>query len=310
MSRIAAIDLGTNTVRIMVAERSGESFEQIFSDQVITRLGEGSHENGKLAPEAMKRTAEGVAGLVRNADSFRPFKLFITATSAARDASNTGALDAMIHSATGVKLRIIPWEEEARLSLLGAKMVVGDDIGRFILFDIGGGSTEYILSAGEGKPQAAGTNLGVVRLAETYITKHPVVDNEYNDMMKEINAKVDRAFTDIRAKGDETLVGTAGTVTSLAAIALRLVDYSPAKVNGYRLTKKIVEELRRKLFAMTLEERGRISHISGGREDLIVPGIGVILATMKRFGADSLIVSDYGIREGLILDILATEANG
>ncbi len=304
---IATIDLGTNTVRILVAEPGENGFKPIFSDQAITRLGEGLHQTGRLGPEAMKRTVGAVARMIGNAEKFRPFDLRVYATSAAREARNTKTLAAMLHKATGANLTVISWEEEARLSLLGARLVVGADAGEFILFDIGGGSTEYIHSLKDGGRIGHGTDLGVVRLSETYITKHPVNSAEYQKMFEEIEEKVDIAFGEIKAAGGEAIVGTAGTITSMAAMALGLTEYSPVKVNNYRLTADKIETLRIKLFAMTIKERSRITSLSNGREDLIVPGVAIIQATLKRAGATALTVSDCGMREGMIVDILHGE---
>ncbi|VAX17012.1 Exopolyphosphatase [hydrothermal vent metagenome] len=304
IGRIATIDLGTNTVRILVAEAGEKGFEPMFSDQAITRLGEGLHQTGRLGPEAMKRTVSAVARMINNAEKFRPFDLRVYATSAARDAGNTKTLAAMLYKATGANLTVISWKEEARLSLEGARLVVGREAAEFILFDIGGGSTEYIHSFADGGMKGHGTDLGVVRLSETYITKHPVSNAEYQQMLGEIEEKVDIAFNEIEATGEETIVGTAGTVTSLAAMALGLTEYSRMKVNNYRLTADKIETLRIKLFAMTIEERSRISSLSHGREDLIVPGIAIIQATLKRACATLLTVSDFGMREGMIVDML------
>lgn len=305
MKRIAAIDLGTNTVRILVAEANGEGFyHALYSDQVITRLGQGLHKTGRLEPEAMRRTCQGVARLLENARPFTPFAIHIAATSAGREAKNTATLDAMIREATGSGIDVIGWGEEARLALKGARLAVGRDAGDIILFDIGGGSTEYILGHDGAVGGACGTNLGVVRLAETYIAHHPVKEAEYERMREEVAAAVADAFARLGASGAEAIVGTAGTVTSLAAIALNLMEYSPAMINNFRLTREAVELIGKKLFAMTIEERSRIPALSGGREDLIVPGVAITLETMEQGGKDYITVSDYGLREGLTLELL------
>lgn len=302
MSRAGAIDLGTNTVRILVAEPNGVGFNRLFSDQVITRLGEGLAATGRLGPEAMERTAAAVDELLRRAAPYKPFRLAIVATSAARDAANTGELSAAVRRACGEPVRVISWEEEARLTLLGASLAVGG-AGRFVMFDIGGGSTEFILAEDGRAASFRGSDLGVVRLAETYITKHPVVDREYGRMLQEIDRKVDEAFTGLGAGGGEELVGVAGTVTSLAAMDLNMVEYSPARVNNHRLTAGAVERIKKKLFAMTLTERGGVPSLAGGREDLIVPGIAIVESIMARAGSGSVMVSDYGLREGVVLDM-------
>jgi len=303
VTRVAAVDLGTNTVRLLVAEPCEHGFDTVYSGQIITRLGEGLHNTGRLSPQAMKRTVEGIASLLREAERFRPFTLTIAATSAARDAANTSEFDAALRNAVGTGLKVIPWEEEASLALLGASLAVGNT-GRFVLFDVGGGSTEYILADG-GKPAASyGTKLGVVRLAETYIKKNPVADAEYQRLLDEVEATVDKVFSAIPYQPGDELVGTAGTVTSLAAMALNMVDYNPAKINNYRLTASAIEDLRMKVFAMPISARSRIPALKNGREDLIVPGFAIVQATMRRAGADHILVSDYGLREGLVMRLL------
>ncbi|VAX15816.1 Exopolyphosphatase [hydrothermal vent metagenome] len=303
MSRIAAIDLGTNTVRILVVDVNGEGgYSPLFSGQTVTRLGQGLHETGSLAPEAIKRTTDGVAELIKRADSFAPFSLTITATSAGREAANSEALDAMIRSATGHGIKIISGDEEARLSLKGVQLAIDDD--DFILIDVGGGSTEFIFCKDGTLAKVYNSNLGVVRLCETYLTKHPVIEKEYNEMTSEIDRVVNEAFNHLDAGEGAMLVGTAGTITSLAAIAMGMVDYSPAKINNYRLTDEMLESLRLKLSALTIEERSHMPILRGGREDLIIPGVAIVQSVIKRFGSSQMVVSDYGLREGLIMELM------
>lgn len=308
--RAASLDLGTNTIRLLVAERSESGFAPLYSGQVITRLGEGLHTTGRLGAEAMKRTVDGITSMLAQAEPLAPFRLVIAATSAAREAGNRAEFADMVKRATGTGLTVIPWDEEARLSLLGVSLVIREKGKRFILFDVGGGSTEYIMSAG-GRPLASnGTNLGVVRLAETYITKHPVADYEYARMLSEVDSTVDRAMTELGVTGPETLVGTAGTVTSMAAVAMGLFDYDPGRINNFVLTFDMVESLRVRISAMTIEERSKIPFLKDGREDLIIPGFAIVQSTMRRARAQSLIVSDYGLREGLMAEMLFNGSYG
>ncbi len=309
MSRIAAMDLGTNTVRLVVVEYDGERSVPVYSGQVITRLGQDLHKDGKLSDAAMKRTTEGIVSLLREAERFAPFRLSIFITSAGREASNTDTLNEMVRAATGHEIRVISGEKEARLSLRGARLVTGDGADDFVLFDIGGGSTEYVLCRDGALAGAHSTDLGVVRLAETYLSRSPVVEEEYNRMRGEIEQSVDNAFKIIGARGGETLVGTAGTVTSLAAIDLNLVEYSPAKINSHKLRAEAVEVMRAKLSMMTLKERSFIPALDKGREDLIIPGIAIVQESLKRSGNDFLIVSDYGLREGMIKEMVENETS-
>ena len=305
MTRIAAIDLGANTVRIIVAEPDGDPFATLYSDQIITRLSEGLGKNGKLSAQAMKRTVAGVATLLKRAKSFRPFSLVIAAASAGRDAANAHDLDDLLHRATGHGLTIIRWESEARLALKGARLAIRGDRD-FVLFDIGGGSTEFIHHKGGGNapPDMVGTDLGVVRLSETYLTSNPVIDYEYRRLYAEVEKKVDEVFGKLKLPEGTAIVGTAGTVTSLAAMDLELEEYNPGMINNHKLAWKKLDAMRLRLGAMTTKDMSRIGPLKGGREDLIMAGIAIVQAVMKRAGVDHIIVSDYGLREGLALEIL------
>ncbi len=303
MARIGVVDLGTNTVRLLVAEVVNTGFLELYSGQIITRLGESLSKTGKLTDRAIKDTSDAVRKMQIEADHFNPFTLHVFGTSAVRDASNTSELASAIKEKTGADLVVIAWEEEARLSLLGAGLVMGNVKSRYILFDIGGGSTEFILSEGN-LAESQSTDLGVVRLTEKYISKHPADNDEIESLTGEIEKTVKAALTKINAvKGDE-LVGTAGTVTSLAAIALNLSEYDAQRINNYLLTSDKIIDLRNKIFAMTIEERSKIPALSKGREDLIVPGIIIIESAMKLLNAEYIRVSDYGLREGLLMKLI------
>ncbi len=265
-------------------------------------MGQGLKQTGRIADDAIERTVNAITLMRSEASSLLPYRLVIAATSAARDAANAAELSARLEEVAGVGLTVIPWEEEARYSLVGAGLVVAAD--RFVLFDIGGGSTEYVRADHGAVAGSYGSDLGVVRLAETYLTRHPVDRAEYARMGEEIVATVDRAVSALGADGTETLVGTAGTVTSLAAIDAGLADYDPDRINGYILTADRIGAVRDRLFAMSLAERGTVPFLGGGREDLVIPGIAIIEATMARLGVDRLTVADYGLREGLVVAMM------
>ena len=311
MKNVAAIDLGTNTIRILVAKKNGTGYKTLFSSQEITRLGEGLGETGVLKKEAMERTINGILRMVNEASvSCGPFSLKIFGAHACRTANNIDRLHEAIKTATGVDITVLSWEDEAQYALAGVKMAVGDEIKRFILFDIGGGSTEYILSSNGKTAGAFGTDLGVIRLAEKFITRHPVNADEYKSLRTEVAVTVSLAFDNIGATGDETIIGTAGTVTSLAAIAQDMKKYDYRKINNYRLTREKIDEMKDRLFAMSIEERSQIEVLQDGREDLIVPGIAIIEETLDKAGSDSMIVADFGLREGLVMSLFDKEENG
>ena len=177
--------------------------------------------------------------------------------------------------------------------------------GRAIIFDIGGGSTEYIFTEDKKLVNSVGTDLGVVHLSERYITKDPVDEEELKALEKAIADKIKNVKDEINSSflipHSSLLIGTAGTVTTLAALDLNLYPYDPKKINGYILKFENVKKLLDRLKKMPLKERRNIPALEKGREDLIIPGAVIVIKTMEIFGFDSMVVSDYGLREGIIL---------
>jgi exopolyphosphatase/guanosine-5'-triphosphate,3'-diphosphate pyrophosphatase len=298
--RHAVMDIGSNTIRLLVADATGDGYRELHSSQAITRLAQRAHENGVLLDEAMDRTMDGARTLVEGAESLKPFCISAAATHAVRKASNGAEFARRWRQKLGFELNIIPWETEAALSLNGAAMVVGADK-PIVLFDIGGGSTEFICRDARGAINAVGTELGVVRLAETFIKRAPTAPEEYARLREYLREELAKTAAQLNPAPPFTLVGTAGTVTSIAAMLYNIDPYDPAKVNNRILTRKAVEELLRDVGNMTLAQRGKIPALKNGREDLIIPGIGLTLAAMEAFGVDMMAVSDAGLREGLML---------
>ncbi|MBI3585293.1 MAG: Ppx/GppA family phosphatase [Nitrospinae bacterium] len=309
----ASIDLGTNTVRLLVVESNKKGFKRLHSNQAITRLGEGLSNGGILIDKAMERTINTVLTFKDEASKYNPSVIWIVATSAVREAKNRSAFIEKIKSVTGLQLEVIPWEEEARMTILGVfsgnlplpLLSKEGSKGRAIIFDIGGGSTEYVFTEDKKLVNSVGTDLGVVHLSERYITKDPVNDEELKDLenviadkIKNVKDEINSAF---RIPHSALLIGTAGTVTTLAALDLNLYPYDPSKINGYILKLENVKKLLDRLKKMPLKERRNIPALEKGREDLIIPGAVIVIKTMEIFGFDSMMVSDYGLREGIIL---------
>jgi exopolyphosphatase / guanosine-5'-triphosphate,3'-diphosphate pyrophosphatase len=304
--RLAAIDLGTNTVRLLVVEASGAAWRALHEEQRLTRLGEGQAGTGILQPAAMRRTAEVVAAFCRWAEDLGVHDVRIVATSAVRAAANGGEFLAQVHSSSGRQVRVISGEEEARLILLGVTQGLPDLNGHFLLFDIGGGSTEFVLSRAGRAPKAVSVKLGVVELAERFMDQGPVDDTRYDAMAAEVGARLAAGLTEpILRHGAPALVGSAGTVTTLAALDLGPESYDPAGVHGHRLTRVVVAGLVARLAALSLAERAALPCLEPGRADLIIPGAAICLAALDRLGFDALVVSDRGLREGILYEILA-----
>ncbi|GMT41690.1 MAG: exopolyphosphatase [bacterium] len=303
IKRFATLDIGSNTVRLLVAEPEGSGFAQLHSSQIITRLGQRMHEAGSLSEAAMERTVSGAGSLVESASHLKPFEIAATATHAVRTAKNRERFRELFRRRLGFDLDVIEWEREAELSLRGAFMVIKKR-GPLVLFDIGGGSTEFVYRSGKGGIRRVGTDLGVVRIAETYIQNAPLTADEYRRMSAYLKSEIAAVADKLKFERPFTLVGTAGSITSIAAIHFDVTPYDPEKINNRIIKTRDVETILDKIGGMTIKQRGKIPGLENGREDLIIPGIGIVLAVMELFGTASLTISDPGLREGAMLALM------
>jgi exopolyphosphatase / guanosine-5'-triphosphate,3'-diphosphate pyrophosphatase len=305
--RLATIDLGSNTVRLLVADvESGRpGWQTVLQDQQVTRLGEGLAVSGRLASAAMARTRAAVSDYVARARAAGAARIDVVATSAVREAVNGREFAAALEESTGVVVRVIGGEEEARLTVRGVLHGL-EARGRSVVFDIGGGSTEYVLAGPGGPIAAVSLRLGVVPLAERYPFPGRVDPTRYARLTDEVKAQLARELpAAIRDTRGARLVGTAGTVTTLAALDLGLEHYEAARVQGHRLSRRAVAELLGRLGALTVAERAALPCLEPGRADLIVAGVAIVAETMACLQASELIVSDHGLREGLLLEVCA-----
>ena len=304
--RLATIDLGSNTVRYLLVDVDASTgWEIVEGDQRVTRLGEGLAASGRLGPAPMARTAAAVGEYSERARRRGAGQIHIVATSAVREAANGGDFAARLEQATGVDVRIVSGEDEARLTVRGVRAGLRDLPSPLIVFDIGGGSTEFILWRDGNVAMAVSLRLGVVPLAERYPFAGPVDWPRYGVMANEIAAQLARELPP--SLGDAaggTLVGTAGTVTTLAALDLDLAAYDAARVQGHRLGRAAVDTQLRRLGALTVEARAALPCLEPGRADLIVPGLAIVTAVMDLVQAESLVVSDWSLREGIVAELV------
>jgi exopolyphosphatase/guanosine-5'-triphosphate,3'-diphosphate pyrophosphatase len=304
--RLATIDLGTNMVRLLVADAEDGRWRPVDRAQRVTRLGEGEAARGALQPAPMARTLDTVAEFVRRAEVLGAARVRITATSAVREAANRAEFVARLEAAGGRAVEVLSGEEEARLTLLGVQSGLPGLADPFVLVDIGGGSTEFTLARGGRLARAVSLRLGVVAYAERHASDGRFDPMTLAGMRAEIAARLRREVPDaIAAAGARCLVGTAGTVTTLAALDLGLHAYDPVRVQGHALTRAAIEGLLDQLARLTHAERGALPGLEPGRADVIVPGIAICLGAMERLGFDVLTVSDHGLREGILCEILA-----
>ncbi len=315
--RFAAIDIGSNTFRLMIAEASAAGsttpWNIIHYTHNIIRLGEGLHHTGRLCGAAMER------GLLAFRDYARllgehqvsPEHTHAVATAAMREAENGKLFRDQVAEQTGIEISIVAGETEASLSLAGSCAVLrAATRADMLLFDIGGGSTEFIRASQADNDvamkcrDAISRKMGVVRLVEAELHSDPPSSSDYRDLL----TAADAHLVEVEAfwggcEAPRALVGTAGTVTTLAATALDLSPYDAGIINNYRMSWADFESLRDRLLAMTHLERQSIRTIETGRADLIIAGLAIVEAIMKRWHYDEMIIVDAGLLEGSWLQI-------
>ncbi len=302
MANIASIDIGSNTARLLIIEPKGDhKFNLLVSERSITRLGEGIEAQGKLTEHRIQTTLK-VLSIFRqicleNGDP----TIFAVATSAVREASNGQEFVRRAKKETGIDIKIITWEDEAKLTLEGVYWKIPHENRRVITFDIGGGSTEFILSEGENIKDFCSTPLGVVKLTEKFITQHPVDEREYHSLQNHLQYELQTVKKKLSAFLPELLIGTAGTVTTLAALKENIYPYDPEKIHGSTFSRPEAEAILDDLKGKSLSQRLLLKPIETGREDLIIAGTAIVLETMRAFGCEILKVSEYSLQEGLIL---------
>ena len=299
MTRLAAIDVGTNSVRLYVAEHTSDGLRQLDRDLVITRLGEGVDAARRLGPEAIRRTIEAIARYHARAREHGAERIRIAATSAVRDAANREDFLSAVMRATGNRPEVLSGEQEARLSFLGSTSELTEP-GPFLVLDIGGGSTEFVV--GERDVAAwVSLDVGSVRLTERHVRNDPVTDEELDAMASEADEAVARA-KDVVGTGARTLVGLAGTITTVAAVALGLAEYDRDAIHHARLGVWLVREVDGILSSMTAMKRRELPAMPPGREDVILAGSTILLRVMEGFGFREVLVSEADILDGLVLD--------
>jgi len=303
--RRAAIDVGTNTVRLLVVEgETREGLRVLHEEQIITRLGQGLAEGKPLHPEAVTRTLDAVHRFAEAARSRGVTEIRVIGTSALREARDPRVFARALRETTGLDLLVISGEEEARLAVLGTRWGLGLP-SRFLLIDIGGGSTEFSLAAGESVQVALSARLGAVHLTERFLTQDPIAWDEYDAMTHEIRVRLLPLLPRLTPHLPAPLVGTAGTVTTLAALDLALSSYDRQRVHGHHLRRGAIERLLGRLGPLRIAQRAALPCLEPGRADIIIAGIAICLEILEIAGADELIVSDYGLREGILLDWLS-----
>ncbi|HTJ00593.1 MAG TPA: hypothetical protein VL527_17055 [Dongiaceae bacterium] len=313
-ARRAVIDIGTNSVKLLVARVTGWELVPLVEDSRQTRLGQGFYDTHRLRPEAIRRTAEAVAQFARMARKHRPERIRVIATSAARDAKNHRALTRAIHRASGLPVEIISGELEADLAFHG--VTTDRRLARtpLLLLDVGGGSTEFVLGQGRRKHFRHSFPLGTVRLLEKLPHSDPPTRREYlacrrwvraflkRHVSRRLKAELRREARLAPGRARVRLVGTGGTATVLARLHKKLKSFDRAKIEGVRLSRKQLQAWRERLWRLPLAERLQITGLPKKRGDVILTGVVIYEEIMAGFHFASLQVTTRGLRFAALMD--------
>lgn len=304
--RVAFIDIGTNTILCLIAELKHDGSFLVLDDLAeIARLGEGVHQSGFIGPEAEARSVEVARRYVKRCQALAVEQIIAVGTSALREARNSAEVRARFKEELGVDVRVLSGDAEARYSFLAVQRGLPAIRRGLLVVDVGGGSTELIRGDGAGVSQAASLNIGSVRLTEQFLHSDPVRMEEYEKLMAAVETELATLPHQwLRNSSILTLVGIAGTFTTLAAVEKKLARYKHGEVHGSRLT---LNEIRRQValfLGQTIGERRRIPGLEPMRADVILAGACLIEKMMSLFRAEEVIVSDQGVRYGLLYEHL------
>jgi len=316
--RVAAIDCGTNSIRLLIADLEpglpgddGHDHASPLTDVTrqmrIVRLGEGVDRTGRLAEAALDRTMTALreyAGLIADA---KPAAVRMVATSATRDAANSQEFTDRVLGILGVAPEVITGDEEAWLSFAGAtRELAGTPLAAegacpppYLVTDIGGGSTEFVLGGTDGVAGARSVNIGCVRLTERHLHGDPPSAAQIEATVGDIDSALGQAAAAVPAEKARTLVGLAGSVTTVAAIALGLEEYDSVRIHHSRVSAARVHEIAARLLSMTRAERAAIPVMHPGRVDVIGAGALILDRIMTRFGFAEVLVSEHDILDGI-----------
>lgn len=297
--RVAAVDCGTNSVRLLVRDLPGD---ELHREMRIVRLGEGVDRTGSLAPQAIERTRVALESYRETCDALKVDRIRMVATSATRDADNRADFVAMVQQALGVEPEVISGDEEAALSFRGATAGLDPGDGPFLVMDIGGGSTELVLGT-TSVEAARSVDVGCVRLTERHLTDDPPTQAQVEAATADVDAAIFSALEVVPAERARTAVGLAGSVTTVAALALGLERYDPERIHLSRIPRARVHEIATALLSMTRANRSRLPVMHPGRVDVIGGGALVLDRAMALLSLDEVVVSESDILDGIAMSL-------
>ena len=296
--RVGVIDCGTNSIRLLIADIEGNNFREVTRQMQVVRLGQGVDETNQFHPDALERTFAAVDLYAAELTRRGVEKIRFCATSATRDATNRNIFIDGVKERLGIEPEVISGDEEARLSFAGATREFNRTDGPFLVVDIGGGSTEFVLGT-DTVESAISVNIGCVRMTERHFHNDPPTADEVSIARSDIQNAIDIASASVDIKSAKTLVCVAGTATTVAAAALNLPEYDRHAIHLSRISTDQVHDVSNNFLTMTRDERAALGYMHPGRVDVITAGALVLSKIVKATGAKEFVASENDILDGM-----------
>jgi exopolyphosphatase/guanosine-5'-triphosphate,3'-diphosphate pyrophosphatase len=303
VSRVAAIDCGTNSIRLLIADIAGGNFKEVLRTMEIVRLGQGVDQNKAFHPDAIDRTLKAVELFRDQIASKGVEKIRFCATSATRDASNRNLFIDGVREILGIEVEVIPGEEEAELSFIGATKGLRQSDAPFLVVDIGGGSTEFVFGS-EKVEFAKSVNIGCVRMSERHLNTQPPSMAQIAQAIVDIDIAITQAATVVPITTAKTLVAVAGTATTVAAAALELTDYDRHLIHLSRISSDKVHKVAASFQSMNKDQIASLGFMHPGRVDVITAGSLVLSRIMAATGATEFVASESDILDGMAWSLI------
>jgi exopolyphosphatase / guanosine-5'-triphosphate,3'-diphosphate pyrophosphatase len=295
-SRYAIIDVGTNSVKMYVFSVKDGKLETISDQGIVTGLGEGIFEIGKLTLQSMELTICVIKEYMELAATNGVIEVTALGTMALREAANRDVLIKKVYQETGLKIEVISGEDEARFSFLAALSLKGLEEEKILVFDIGGGSTEIIYGKGKELIERKSLNIGAVNMTEQFLTSDPVTKFE----LKELESYLKKLLqANILNKDIDIIVGIGGSIITLCAVEMKMAEYCPSQIHNYTLCIEEIERQMELYRISTISQRTEITGLQSGREGVILAGSAIVRTILRHFGRKSVLVSEWGLRHGI-----------
>ena len=303
MSRVAAVDCGTNSIRLLIADITGDNFKEVLRTMEIVRLGQGVDQNKAFNPDAINRTLNAVRLFKDQIASTGVEKIRFCATSATRDATNRNLFIDGVRDILGIEVEVIPGEEEAELSFIGATKELRQSDSPFLVVDIGGGSTEFVFG-GQKVDFAKSVNIGCVRMSERHLNTQPPSMAQIAQAIVDIDIAIAQAAAVVPITTAKTLVAVAGTATTVAAAALELNDYDRQMIHLSRVSASNVHKVAASFQSMNKDQIASLGFMHPGRVDVITAGSLVLSRIMAATGASEFVASESDILDGMAWSLI------